>query len=573
MARIVIDPVTRIEGHLRIDVEVSGGKVKNAWSSAQMFRGIETIVKGRDPKDVWLYAQRFCGVCTTAHALASIRSVEDALSLDIPKNAQFVRNMIIAAHCVQDTLVHFYHLSALDWVDIISALSADPARAAEVAQSYSDWSGNSVNAFAAAKDRLASFAAKGKLGIFGSGYWGHPAMKLSPEINLIGFTHYLNALDYQRIASQYVAVLGGKDPHIQNLCVGGVATAINMDNTAAFNMERVELLRQLMSELDSFVNKAYIPDVIAIACQYPDWFKYGAGSMNYLSVPEFPIDEKATQYQDIGGLITGGDLTSFQRFNSWRDSDLRKNITENTTHAWYNNSNPTLHPHQGESNPAYTEFQDNGKYSWCKSPRYNGKPYEVGPLAQLLAAYCAHDPLSVKLVDGAVSTASSLFGVSLSLNNLYSTLGRHLARALRCAVIVERAKENLELLVANIASGDKEYVNPVYAAPDSNLPRDAEYRGVGFHEAPRGTLSHWIVIKDGKTDRYQAVVPSTWNACPRDESNISGPYEASLIDNPIADEQKPLEVIRTIHSFDPCIACAVHAVDPEGKELVKVDIA
>ncbi|MDR2105620.1 MAG: nickel-dependent hydrogenase large subunit [Deferribacteraceae bacterium] len=564
MGRVVVDPVTRIEGHLRIDVEVDGGVVRKAWSSAQMFRGIETIIKGRDPKDTWLYAQRFCGVCTTAHAIASIRSVEDALDLEIPLNAQYIRNMIIASHAVQDFVVHFYHLSALDWVDIVSALSADPVKAASIASSYSDWHLNTVAEFSAAKNRLASFVNRGKLGIFGSGYWGHPAMKLPPEVNLIAFDHYLQALDCQRTASKITAILGGKDPHIQNLCVGGVATAINMDNMAAFNMERVALLRKLIAEMNEFVSKVYIPDVLAIAGFYPDWFGYGAGSKNYLSIPEYPIDSTNTKFQDIGGLITAGDLNSFYEFKNWRDPELRDNIVESTAHSWYNNVSSPLHPHSGESNPAYTDFEDEGRYSWCKTPRYKDLPYEVGPLASILAGYAAKEPKTVALVDWALDKAK------LPLSALFSTLGRHLARALRCKMSSEHTAENLEFLVQNIASGDNEYANPKYASPTDNIPADREYKGVGFHEPPRGTLSHWIVINKGVVDRYQAVVPSTWNSGPKDEKGVMGPYEASLIDNPVADETKPLEVIRTIHSFDPCIACAVHTLDPEGKEVVKV---
>jgi hydrogenase large subunit len=337
-----------------------------------------------------------------------------------------------------------------------------------------------------------------------------------------------------------------------------------MDNMAAFNMERVALIRQLCTEMDEFVNKVYIPDVVAIAGFYPEWFGYGAGSKNYLSVPEYPTDTTNTTFQDVGGLITGGDLSTFREFKNWQDPELRDNILESTAHSWYANSASPLHPYKGESNPSYSDFNDDGQYSWCKTPRYKGIPYEVGPLASILAGYAAKEKKTVQLVDWALSTAK------LPLSALFSTLGRHLARALRCKMSSAHTEENLDLLVKNIASGDKEYVNPKYASPTDNIPADREYKGVGFHEPPRGTLSHWIVINNGVVDRYQAVVPSTWNSGPKDENGVMGPYEASLIDNPVADETKPLEVIRTIHSFDPCIACAVHTLDPEGKEIVKV---
>jgi len=322
MARITLDPITRIEGHLRIDVEVNDGMVTNAWSSAQMWRGIETILKGRDPQDAWSFAQRFCGVCTTVHAISSIRSVEHALNVDVPLNAQYIRNMMIAQHSVQDHIVHFYHLSALDWVDIVSALKADPKKAAQIAQSISDWPGNSEKEFKAVQDKLKGFVGTGRLGIFSSGYWGHPAMKLSPEVNLMATAHYLKALDYQRKASQAVAILGGKNPHIQNLVVGGVATALNMENDSTINMERLAYLRSLMEETRDFVQKVYFPDVIAIASAYKEWFKYGAGVTSYLAVPEFPEDTKNTQFALNGGVFFGGDFSTFRPVKDHHDEYL-----------------------------------------------------------------------------------------------------------------------------------------------------------------------------------------------------------------------------------------------------------
>ncbi len=562
--RVIIDPVTRIEGHLRVDVEVDGGKINNAWSSAQMFRGIETILKGRDPRDAWVFAQRFCGVCTTVHAIASVRSIEDALKTEIPLNAQYIRNIIISAHCLQDHIVHFYHLSALDWVDIVSATKADPAKAAAIAQSISDWPGNNVYEFAAAKERLIKFVSTGKLGIFGSGYWGHPAMKLPPEVNLIAFAHYLKALDYQRLASQAVAILGSKEPHIQNLCVGGVATAVNIDNPATLNLERIEYIRKNIEQAKQFVNQVYIPDVLAVGGFYKDWFTYGAGVTNYLSVPEFPIDTKNTVFQDAGGIITNGDLSTFKQFKDWNDPDLRNKITESTAHAWYAESS-ALHPYEGKSEPAYTESGEvlGDKYTWCKAPRYDNKPFQVGPLAQVLAAYAAGDKKTVDLVNYVLKTAG------LEPKHLHSTLGRHAARAIRASLIADRGLENIDMLLANIGKGDQTYANPV---SDEALVAAGEVKGAGFHEAPRGTLSHWAVLSGGKIKSYQAVVPSTWTAGPRDAQGAMGPYEASLVGNPMADPEQPLEAIRTIHSFDPCIACAVHTFDPEGKELVKVTV-
>ena len=556
--RITLDPITRIEGHLRIDVEVNGGQVSKAWSSAQMWRGIETILKGKDPQDAWSFAQRFCGVCTTVHAISSIRSVEHALKVDVPLNAQYIRNIMIGQHSVQDHIVHFYHLSALDWVDVVSALKADPKKTAQIAQSISDWPGNSEKEFKAVQDKLKSFVTGGKLGIFASGYWGHPAMKLPPEVNLLAVAHYLKALDYQRKASQAVAILGGKNPHIQNLVVGGVATAINMENLATLNMERLVFLKTLMEETRDFVQKVYYPDMLAIASAYKDWFGYGAGVTNYLAVPEFPEDTKNTRFALNGGIITAGNLAAMRPIKDHHDEYLINNVKESVAHAWYEGSS-NLHPWEGETRPDYTDFKENGKYSWCKAPRLDGKPVQVGPPAQIFAAYAAGNPKVKKLVDSANKS------IGIGMKEYHSTMGRLLARAQRAHLMADISLDNLDKLIANIASGDKVYAN------HTEIPK-GEYRGVGFHEAPRGTLSHWIVIKDQKIENYQAVVPSTWNASPRDEKGALGPYEASLVGNPVAQADKPLEVLRTVHSFDPCIACAVHAIDPEGKEITRVKV-
>ncbi len=558
MARITLDPITRIEGHLRIDVEVNGGAVSNAWSSAQMWRGIETILKGRPPQDAWIYAQRFCGVCTTVHAISSIRSVENALKVEVPLNAQYIRNIIMAQHSVQDHIVHFYHLSALDWVDVVSALKADPKKTAQLAQSISDWPGNSETEFKAVQQKLKSFVETGRLGIFSSGYWGHPAMKLPPEANLMAVAHYLRALDFQRKAAQAVAILGGKNPHIQNLCVGGVATAINMENLATLNMERIMALRVLMEETREFVQKVYYPDMLAIASAYQEWFKYGRGVVNYLAVPEMAEDTRNTKFALPGAIITDANLSGARIITNHQDLDLIANIKENTTHAWYE-GNSTLHPWEGETKPKYGEFQDNGKYSWCKAPRLAGRAVQVGPPAQLFADYAGGNQKVKKLVD------DSCKKIGITANDLHSTMGRLGARAIRAHLMADYSLEYLDKLVANVAKGDKAYANP------TEIPK-GEFKGVGFHEAPRGTLSHWVVIEKQKIKNYQAVVPSTWNASPRDDKGALGPYEASLVGNPVADSERPLEVLRTSHSFDPCIACAVHTIDPEGKEITNVKV-
>ena len=562
MARITVDPVTRIEGHLRIDAEVDGGVVKKAWSSGQMFRGIERILVGRDPREAWLFTQRFCGVCTTVHAITSVRAVENALGLDVPANAQYIRNIILAAHAMHDHLVHFYHLSALDWVDVVSALKADPAKAAAMADGLSTWPGNSRQQLKAVQDRVKGFVDGGQLGIFTNGYWGHPAMKLPPEVNLLAVAHYLDALDYQRKVNQVVAILGGKTPNIQNLAVGGVANAINLDNQATLNMEKLYHIKDILDDVQGFFQNVYFPDVCAIGAMYADWLSYGKGVTNYLAVPDMPTDAKASAFDLPGGTIVDGDLSNVHPIKRFDEDYFRTNVSENITHAWYDGS-WTKHPYEEETVPRYTKFEDNGKYSWVKAPRFDGRPMQVGPLAQVLVGYATGHELTVKWANRTLQTAGSIAKAQLTPAVLHSTLGRHAARMIRTQVIAELAQKHWTLLVNNIGKGDTAIFNP------PTFP-SGEQRGFGFHEAPRGTLSHWIVIRDGRIANYQAVVPSTWNAGPRDDKEQPGPYEASLVGNPVADPERPLELIRTIHSFDPCLACAIHTFDPSGREIIKV---
>jgi hydrogenase large subunit len=564
MTRITIDPITRIEGHLRIDAEISNGKITDAWSSGQMWRGIELILKGRDPREAWFFTQRICGVCTTVHAIASVRAVENALQLPIPLNAQYIRNLLITAHALHDHVVHFYHLSALDWVDVTSALKADPAKAAALAETLSSWPGNSKKQLEAVKAKLAGFVQTGQLGIFTNGYWGHPAMKLPPEVNLLAVSHYLQALDYQRKANQVVAILGGKTPNIQNLAVGGVANAINLDNASALNMQKLAMVRDLLLEVQTFIEQVYVPDVCAIAAMYPEWLGYGAGVRNYMAVPDLPLDTKGEAFEIPGGTIMGGDLKTLKPITGFNDAYFRDNVVESVAHAWYQ-GDAELHPYVGETVPNYTDFDPRGKYSWSKAPRFQGKPMQVGPLAEVLSAFAqGHEP-TTRWATKVLDTAGSIAKMKLTPAVLESTLGRHAARAIRCAVLAESALHQWKLLVDNIGKGDVSIFNqPVF-------PK-GEIRGVGFHEAPRGTLSHWVVIEDGKIKNYQAVVPSTWNAGPRDGRGQLGPYEASLVGNPVADPQRPLEALRTIHSFDPCLACAVHMVDADGTEISRVKV-
>ncbi len=564
--RITIDPVSRIEGHLRVDVDVRDGRVTRAWSSGQMWRGVENILVGRDPRDAWAITQRICGVCTTVHAICSVRAVENALDLEVPVNAQYIRNLIILAHAIHDHIVHFYHLSALDWVDVVSALEADPDKASALAESLSTWSGNSKHEFRKVKERLAGFVSTGQLGIFTNGYWGHPAMKLPPEVNLIAVSHYLQALEVQRYANKIVSILGAKTPHIQNVAVGGVANPLATDAQAVLTLERLMAVKEWIAKLDDFVKNVYLVDVAAIGAFYADWTQVGRGIVDYLCVPDIPLDSRGTQFALPGGYVANGDLGQFTEIGRFGDAYFRDGVSEAIKHSWYDyqaGNDATLHPYQGETTPNYTDFQDEGKYSWLKSPTFYGKPMQVGPLARVLAMHAAGHAPTQKYAAETLERVSAIAGAQVGIEAMHSTIGRHAARAISCAVQMDEIGNQWDLLVGNMAKGDLATFNrPVF-------PK-GEQRGMGFHEAPRGMLSHWVVIEDGKIRNYQCVVPTTWNAAPRNEQDAPGAYEACLLDNPVADPEHPLEVLRTVHSFDPCLACAVHVLDTEHDQTVTV---
>lgn len=496
------------------------------------------------------------------HALVSVRTVENALGLEVPINAQYIRNIIMGAHATHDHIVHFYHLCALDWVDIVSALKADPRATAKLGQSLSDWKRNSTTEIKGAQDRLQALVDSGQLGVYGSGYWGHPAMKLSPEVNLLAATHYLQALEYQRTINKVVSILGSKTPHIQNLAVGGVTNPINPESQSTLTLERLYYIKSLIDEVGDFVENVLLVDVAAVGANYTEWTQYGAGVTNYLSVPDMPMDTKGTVFALPGGYIPGGDISKFTPIKNYNDDFFSKNINESIKHSWYD-GDWTRHPWDEETEPKYTDFDDDGKYSWVKAPTFMGKPAQVGPLANVLCMYVSGHGPTKKYVDLTLQRVSSLAGAKVGIEALHSTIGRIAARAVRCAVLYDTLKQQWQALIENIANGDvKTFNRPVF-------PK-GEQRGFGFHEAPRGTLSHWIVIQDGRIMNYQAVVPSTWNAGPRNGDDALGPYEASLIGNPVADPEKPLEILRTVHSFDPCMACAIHLVDNKKNEIVRV---
>jgi hydrogenase large subunit len=415
-------------------------------------------------------------------------------------------------------------------------------------------------------ERLKHFVNGGQLGIFTNGYWGHPAMKLPPEVNLLAVAHYLQALEVQRHANKIVSILGAKTPHIQNLAVGGVANPIATDSQSVLTVERLLAVKEHIDALQDFVKNVYLVDVGAVGAYYADWTKYGAGITNYLSVPDIPLDTKGTQFALPGGYIDKGDLKGQKQIKSFDDDYWAKGVEEGVKHSWYDyTQNKPLHPYQGETKPNYTDFQADGKYSWLKSPTFYGKPAQVGPLARVLNYVAAgHEP-TVKYATATLDLVSSLAKTKVGIEAMHSTIGRHAARMINCCLNVDLLAEQWGLLMANIAKGDTKTFNaPVF-------PK-GEVMGVGFHEAPRGALSHWVVIDNGKIKNYQCVVPSTWNACPRNDKDEPGPYEAALLDNPIADPEKPLEVLRTIHSFDPCIACAIHLTDKESDTNVTVKV-
>jgi [NiFe] hydrogenase large subunit/hydrogenase large subunit len=555
MSHVVVDPVTRIEGHLRVEAELENGVVKDAWSSSTMFRGIEIILKGRDPRDAWAFTQRICGVCTTVHAIASIRAVENAIGAKPPPNARLLRNLIIASQCVQDHVIHFYHLHALDWVDVVSALEADTGKTSMLAESISDWPLSSKKYFSGVQQRIKAFVERGQLGPFANAYWGHKAYKLPPEANLLAVAHYLEALDWQREFIKFHALIGGKNPHLQSFLVGGMATPVDPDSQAALNVGTIAQLKELTKSARDFVTRVYLPDLLAIAPFYKEWAGYGKGSANYLSYGDYPEDDGAHAQSFLPpGVIRAAALGSVE------DLDPSK-ITENVKHAWYEYAGGDergLHPYSGETTPKYTgprppyeRLNTDDKYSWLKSPRYDGQPMEVGPLARLLVAYGRGHEKVKALVDG------TLAKLGVPATALFSTLGRVAARGLETLLLAEKIDDWIDQLAENMGRRELAIHDNSKWDPKS-WPRDCA--GAGFHEAPRGALGHWVHIVDGKIAHYQCIVPSTWNAGPRDGKGVRGPYEAALLGTPVLDEEQPIELLRTIHSFDPCMACGVHVV-------------
>jgi len=567
MARIVVDPVTRIEGHLRVEAVVENGVITDAFSSGTMVRGLEKILIGRDPRDAWAITERVCGVCTTVHALASCRAVEDALGIAVPPTAELIRNIMMATLYVQDHVVHFYHLHALDWVDIVNALKADPKKAAELAGSFSRWDKNTPAYFSQVQDKIKQFAASG-LGIFANGYWGHPAYKLPPEVNLIAVAHYLDALEWQKEVVKIHAVFGGKNPH-PNYLVGGVPCSIDANEVAAINSERLNLVARLISQADEFVNEVYIPDLLAVASFYKDWAQWGGGLKNYMSYGEYPTQGygKPEAFKYPRGVVLNRDLSTVHPVNP-RDSQEIKEYIASSWYTYDGGDGVGMHPWEGETKlkysgpkPPFETLAGYEKYSFLKTPRWKENPMEVGPLARLVVAYASGHTDVQELVK------DTLGKLNVPVTALFSTLGRTAARGLDAALAMGWLKEFFAELMGRVKINETSTFNGERWEPKS-WPKDAE--GVGLVEAPRGSLAHWIKIHDGAIENYQLVVPTTWNGSPRDAKGLRSSFEEALIGTPVANLEQPVEIIRTIHSFDPCLACAVHLYDPQGRHISQI---
>ncbi|MHC3995552.1 nickel-dependent hydrogenase large subunit [Thiomicrolovo sp. ZZH C-3] len=555
--KIVIDPITRIEGHLRIEVEIDeNNTVKEAWASGQLFRGIETILKGRDPRDAGLIAQRICGVCTNVHYRASISAVEDAYGIALPANAESIRNLVTLALFVQDHIVHYYHLHSLDYVDVVSAISAEPDKAAELAQTYHDYPyRTSTGHMSAVKEKLTSFVNAGRLGLFANGYWGHNAYRFTPEQNLIHMNHYLEALRVQRDLSRAVAIFAGKTPHPQNLVVGGVTSVADM-----LNPQRLNDFMFIIKDARDFIERAYIPDIKMAVEAYKEEIKAGVGrgSGNFMAVGGYHFGKAQQLFE--GGVIQGHDFANIEPFDE-------QYITEEASRSWYADEAP-MAPYDGKTEPFYTDLNEDGslktegKYSWVKAPRYKGKPMEVGPLSRMIIGYLQDSPVIRPYMEAFMKDTG------LELMDFSTTLGRNAARAVEAQVCCDYLFDFCSDLIENIKYYDEEtWTKYDFAA----LPKAAAGRGI--FEVPRGVLGHFIRIDDAKIANYQAVVPTTWNASPKDSGGVRGPYEESLVGITLADPSAPLEVLRVVHSFDPCLACAVHVINAKGKELSHYKIA
>ncbi|WFP49845.1 nickel-dependent hydrogenase large subunit [Methylomonas sp. EFPC3] len=580
--RVVVDPVTRIEGHMRCEVNIDEENIiRNAVSSGTMWRGLEVILKGRDPRDAWAFVQRICGVCTGTHALTSVRAVEDALKIKIPENANSIRNIMQLSLQAHDHLVHFYHLHALDWVNPVNALKADPVAVSALQQQISPSNPkSSPGYFRDTQNRLKKFVESGQLGPFKNGYWSNPAYLLPPEADLLAVTHYLEALDFQKDIMKIRTIFGGKDPH-PNWLVGGVPCAINIDGVGAVgavNMERLNLISSIIDRTITFIDQVYIPDLLAIAQFYKGWL-YGGGlagasMLSYGDIPDKANDYSAANLLMPRGAIINGDLSKVHAV----DLTDPKQIQEFVPHSWYKYADEAvgLHPWDGVTEPNYKigaktkgdrthiqELDESAKYSWIKAPRWNGHAMEVGPLARYVIGYAQGNKEITEQINFVLKT------LDVPVSALFSTLGRTAARGLEAQWAAGKMRYFMDKLIANVKAGDLATANVERWDPDT---WPSSVKGVGFTEAPRGALGHWLKIENTKIANYQCVVPTTWNGSPRDEQGNIGAFEASLMNTKVERPEEPVEILRTLHSFDPCLACSTHVMSPDGQELTRVKV-
>ena len=622
MKHVVVDPITRIEGHLRVEIQVdeASGKVTDAISSGTAWRGLELVMNDRDPRDAWAYIQRICGVCTSSHALGCLRAVEDAFGITIPKNAHYIRNIIAACLGHQDHIIHFYHLHALDWVSPLEALKADPAATAAlqntVLQTYRlpfrgpaafdtdayphDYPIASPDYYAAIKAKVQKIVDSGQLGIFSAQWWDHPDYQLlPPEVHLMAISHYLEMLDKQKDLVVPHVVFGGKNPH-PHYVLGGMPCSISMeDGNAPINTARLAIVDRSINQARHMMNDYYLPDVLAIGHLYVQKGYTSGGGLAKKRVlafgmfPEEPFSG-ASNGDFFKNLLVrcNGVVEDFAsgvmnaKVYDFTEKDLTEadGVAESVEHGWYEykgGDDKALHPWEGETTPHYTEpkegtktewkaLNEQGKYSWLKTPKWRGKLCEVGPLARYIVLYTkAKQGLlgeltwAEKMIVDQIDAVTKLLNVPVEAW-LPSTVGRTAARALDAQLQAEVSKYFFDKLVANIKSGDTKVANTEKWEP-STWPKEA--KGVGLYEAPRGALSHWAVIKDGKITNYQAVVPTTWNACPRDDAEGHGAYAMSMMDTPVKIADKPLEIVKAVRSFDPCMACSTHLFNAKGEKI------
>ncbi|MES9823545.1 MAG: nickel-dependent hydrogenase large subunit [Candidatus Thiodiazotropha endolucinida] len=580
--RVVVDPVTRIEGHMRCEVNVDEENIiRNAVSTGTMWRGLEVILKGRDPRDAWAFTQRICGVCTGTHALTSVRAVEDALKIEIPENANSIRNIMQLTLQAHDHLVHFYHLHALDWVNPVNALKANPKATSELQQNVSPkHAKSSPGYFRDIQNRLKKFIESGQLGPFKNGYWTNPAYLLPPEADLMAVTHYLEALDFQKEIMKIRTILGGKDPH-PNWLVGGVPCPINVDGVGSVGALNMVSLNQISSIIDStreFVKNVYIPDILAVGQFYKGWL-YGGGISGTSVLAYGDIPDRANDYSPGNLMMPSGAIIN-GNLKEVHEVDLRNpdEIQEFVPHSWYNYPDGVkgLHPWDGVTDDNFQlgpntkgtktnieQIDENAKYSWIKAPRWRGHAMEVGPLARYVIGYAKGHEEITEQINFVLKT------LDVPVTALFSTLGRTAARALEADWAGDKMRYFMDKLMANIKAGDSSTANVDNWDP-ATWPKEA--KGVGISEAPRGALGHWIRIKDTRIDNYQCVVPTTWNGSPRDSEGNIGAFEASLMNTKVARAEEPVEILRTLHSFDPCLACSTHVMSDEGRELAKVKV-